>query len=87
MGLRPSKDHSIDRINNELGYYPENCRWATILEQARNQRKNVFLTFEGETKCLTEWATLRGLKVPTVFRRFYEGLSPEKVLSKERLKP
>jgi hypothetical protein len=39
MGERPSLNHSIDRINNDLGYFPENCRWTTSKEQRRNQRQ------------------------------------------------
>ena len=38
MGIKPSRDHSIDRRNNSLGYYPGNCRWATRIEQASNKR-------------------------------------------------
>jgi hypothetical protein len=41
MGAKPSSRHSVDRINNDLGYSPENCRWATAKEQGRNTRKTV----------------------------------------------
>ena len=41
MGVRPSLKHSIDRINNDLGYYPENCRWATQSEQLLNRKPGI----------------------------------------------
>ena len=49
---------SLDRKNNNGNYSPQNCRWATIEEQASNTRKNVFYTVKGETHTLSEWARL-----------------------------
>jgi len=56
MGIRPTANHSIDRINNDGDYCPENCRWATISEQRNNRRTNTRILFLGETKTLSQWA-------------------------------
>lgn len=59
VGLRPSKEYSIDRYpDNNKGYEPGNVRWATRLEQMHNLRKNINLTYNGETKVLAEWARI-----------------------------
>jgi hypothetical protein len=60
MGRKPTPKHSLDRIDNNSGYSPENCRWATSKEQNRNRRDNVMLTFNGQTKCVAEWAEQYG---------------------------
>lgn len=86
MGPRPSRHHSIDRIDVNGGYYPENCRWATRVEQARNTRSNRLIEFRGETKTLTEWAELIGLGVSTLSLRLSAGWSIEDALTR-RLGP
>lgn len=56
MGLKPSDKHSLDRIDVNGPYSPENCRWATKITQARNTRVNRWITFNDETKVLAEWS-------------------------------
>lgn len=56
-----SDSMSIDRINNSEGYSPDNCRWATAIEQARNKRNNHMVTFNGQTLTLQEWSDKTGI--------------------------
>lgn len=55
MGRRPTIHHSIDRIDNNKGYSPDNCQWATAERQARNRRSSRMVEIDGETKSLAEW--------------------------------
>lgn len=50
------KGLTLDRINGNDGYSPENCRWATRIEQQNNRRGNVFVTYNGQTKTVGRWA-------------------------------
>jgi len=65
VGSRPD-GYSIDRIDNNKGYYKENCKWANQIEQMRNTRRTVFLTYNNETRCLTEWAEFFKIKADTL---------------------
>lgn len=67
MGLRPSPIHTIERRNNDGPYCKENCVWATPTQQSRNTRQTVFLTWNHETLCLTDWAYRIGI-TETSFR-------------------
>lgn len=73
--------YSIDRIDSNKGYYPENCRWIPLGEQARNRRNNTMLTYQGQTRCMSEWAELLNLDKTTIRYRLKQGWSVEKALS------
>ena len=66
---------SIDRIDNDRGYSPDNCRWADALTQGNNQRTNRLLTAAGQTHTLSEWARLTGIGACTIFQRLRLGWS------------
>jgi hypothetical protein len=74
MGPRPSDKHTIDRIDNDGDYCPENCRWATGFEQSRNKRTNAMLTHNGKTQCITDWAEELGISRSTLRGRLKSGL-------------
>ena len=80
MGNKPAPHategiYSIERIDNNKGYSPSNCKWATNFEQQRNKRSNVNLTAFGVTKCLNDWAKDSGLHKDTIRWRIRHGWS------------
>lgn len=81
MGKRPAK-YSIERIDVNGNYEPSNCKWIPNAKQARNKRNNVFLTFNGETHCINEWATILGLKRELIKDRLRRGWSVADALTK-----
>lgn len=72
MGERPA-GMTLDRIDNDKGYSPENCRWATRKQQNNNSRKNRLLTHEGRTQTLSAWAGEAGLSRGALLKRLARG--------------
>lgn len=73
MGAKPSQRHELDRRDSNGDYGPDNCRWATRLEQARNTRVTVYLEHEGIRRSIGEWAELTGLRTDTLLSRVKRG--------------
>lgn len=69
VGQRPTPQHTLERIENNLGYQPGNVRWATRKEQANNLRKNVLILFNGKTQTLAQWADETGIHYATLRHR------------------
>lgn len=80
IGEKPKGKYSLGRINNEKGYYPENCRWETDIEQNRNLRSNLLLTYKGETKCVSEWCEIYNINKSTFKHRYRSGWSINKII-------
>jgi hypothetical protein len=86
MGTRPTPRSTVERIDSDKGYSPENCRWAEIDEQQRNKRNTVRIVFNGESKSIGEWAQLLGVTVNFITKRLYRGWSPHDALSVPKLR-
>lgn len=73
IGPRPGPEYTLDRIDNNGDYEPGNVRWALRSEQARNMRRNVMLTYKGETHCVKDWEVIMGFEEGLILNRIRRG--------------
>lgn len=78
MGPR-QKNKTLDRLDNSKNYYPENCRWASVKEQNRNRKTNIFYTYNGKTQILADWAKRYDLNPGVVYSRYHNGERGDKL--------
>lgn len=75
---------SIDRIDVNGDYRPDNCRWSTMKVQQNNKRSNHFITIDGETKTAAQWIEETGISHSTFYQRLRNGKSGQDLISKPR---
>lgn len=82
MGPRPSPKHSVERLNNDGPYSPDNCAWATQKEQTRNQRRTHWIEFDGKRQSMKDWSEQLGISYTKLRRRLNTlGWSVDKALT------
>lgn len=82
VGWRPSKQHTLDRTDNDGNYEPGNVKWVSVIEQANNQRRTLTITHNGKTMPLRMWATKVGLPYSAMYYRLKSGSPIAKILSR-----
>lgn len=78
---QPPNGLTIERIDNNLGYSPDNCRWASRKQQQNNRNVNRFVTWKGKTQTASQWSDELGIPANTIHQRLDRGLPAEEVLS------
>lgn len=86
MGEPPTANHTIERKDNNKGYCPSNCRWATHKEQARNRRSSKFVEYNGTPTLLVEVAEMCGIPYKELWRRLARGWTMNRATT-QKLRP
>lgn len=76
-----SDDLTLDRIDNEKDYCPQNCRWSTLKEQSNHRTNNVFYTYKGKTKTSKQWCNEYAISQTTLNDRLKRGWTLEQALT------
>ena len=84
MGVKPSKDRSLERRDNNGNYEPGNCYWATRDDQENNKERSVKITYRGKTKTLTQWARELGMDYELVRSRWRYGWEADAIFREEK---
>lgn len=85
MGERP-EGMTIERIDNNIGYYPDNCKWASMQEQENNRSNNNKIEYQGELKTITQWAKEYNMSHQTLRHRLKKlGMTMEDALNSPKL--
>lgn len=79
MGVAPH-GLTLERKNNLLGYFKENCIWASRIEQAKNRRSNIIVTVHGITACLKDHCMRLNINYKSVWKRIKDGWTTERAL-------